>query len=49
MKKKSIPVLKYSREHYLTNTTFVNHGDGWKDITPQNETISLKVYTKDRP
>ena len=47
MKKKSIPVLSYSRQHYLQNTTFVNHGNGWKDISLENKTISLKVYTKD--
>ena len=47
MKTKSIPVLKYSRQHYLTNSTFVNTGDGWKDIALQKETISLKAYTKD--
>ena len=47
MKTKSIPVLKYSRQHYLTNSTFVNQGDGWKDMALQKETISLKAYTKD--
>lgn len=48
MKKKSIPTLSYSRQHYLKNTTFVNYGDGWKDISLENETISLKVYTKNQ-
>ena len=47
MKKKSIPTLSYSRQHYLDNTTFVNQGTGWKDISLENKTISLKVYTKE--
>ena len=48
MKKKSIPILSYSRQHYSKNTTFVNNGDGWKDISLENKTISLKVYTKNQ-
>ena len=48
MKKKSIPTLSYSRQHYLKNTTFVNYGDGWKDISLENETASLKAYTKNQ-
>ncbi len=46
MKKKSIPTLSFSRQHYLKNTTSVNYGDGWKDISLENKTVSLKVYTK---
>ena len=49
MKKKSIPTLSFSRQHYLKNTTFVNYGDGWKDISLENRTVSLKVYTKNQP
>ncbi|WP_407432373.1 C1 family peptidase [Methanobrevibacter sp.] len=49
MKKKSIPKLSFSRQHYLKNTTFVNTGDGWKDISLENKTVSLKAYTKNQP
>jgi len=47
MTKKSIPKLSESRQHYLKNMRFINEGDGWKDITLNDNTISLKVYTKD--
>ena len=47
MTKKSIPKLSESRQHYLKNMSFINEGDGWKDITLNDNTISLKVYTKD--
>ena len=47
MTKKSIPILSSSRQHYLKNMSFINEGNGWKDTTLKNETISLKVYTKD--
>ena len=36
-----------SRQHYLENQTFINFGEGWKDLALENKTISLKVYTKD--
>lgn len=49
MKKKSIPTLSFSRQHYLKNTTFVNYGHGWEDIALENSTVSLKVYTKNQP
>ncbi len=49
MKKKSVPTLNSSRQHYIKNTTFVNYGDGWKDISLDNKTVSLKVYTKNQP
>lgn len=49
MKKKSLPKLSYSRQHYAENITFVNYGDGWEDISLENETVSLKVYTKNPP
>ena len=49
MKTKSLPTLSFSRQHYLKNTSFVDFGDGWKDIALENKTVSLKVYTKNQP
>ena len=47
MKKQSIPILSMSRQHHIENISFYDLGDGWKDISLENEAISLKVYTKD--
>ena len=47
MKKPSAIVFTLSRQHYMENMTFMDLGDGWKDLALENETISLKVYTKD--
>ena len=47
MKKQSIPILSMSRQHYLENISFYDTGDGWEDISFENITFSLKVYTKD--
>ena len=47
MKKASVRTFSLSRQHYLENMTFIDLGDGWKDLALENKTISLKVYTKD--
>ena len=47
MYKNSIPTLDQSRQHYVKNTTFINLGNEWNDLTSENKTVSLKVYTKD--
>ena len=47
MTKRSIPTLNASRQHYMENMSFINLGNGWTDITLENQTFSLKVYTKD--
>ena len=47
MNKTFIPTFVESRQHYLENVTFINTGLGWQDLSPQNKTVSLKVYTKD--
>ena len=47
MNKTFIPTFVGSRQHYLENVTFINTGLGWQDLSPQNKTVSLKVYTKD--
>lgn len=49
MKTKSVPLLKYSRTNHEPNTSFINVGDGWKDLSKENFTASLKVYTKNLP
>ena len=45
--KKSIPIFKDSRQHYNKNTVFMKTDGVWKDLSLQNRTVSLKVYTKD--
>ena len=47
MKKASVKIFDMSRQHYEENMTFLDLGDGWKDLALENKTISLKVYTKD--
>ncbi|MBR0369646.1 MAG: hypothetical protein IJH63_02840 [Methanobrevibacter sp.] len=47
MKKASVMMFDMSRNHYQENMTFIDLGDGWKDLALENKTISLKVYTKD--
>lgn len=49
MKTKSVPLLKYSRTNHEPKTSFINVGDGWKDLSKENFTASLKVYTKNLP
>ena len=45
--KTSVRLFIDSRQYYLENMTFLNLGNGWEDLALENETISLKVYTKD--
>ena len=47
MKKASVRIYDMSRQHYKENMSFIDLGDGWKDLAKENKTISLKVYTKD--
>ena len=47
MKKESVYLLTDSRQIYRENITFIDFGDGWKDLSLENKTISLKVYAKD--
>ena len=47
MKKASVRIYDMSRQHYKENMSFIDLGDGWKDLSKENKTISLKVYTKD--
>ncbi len=49
VKTTSVPLLNNSRTHHLPNTSFLNDGEGWKDLSNENFTASLKVYTKDLP
>ncbi len=47
MKKESVYLLTDSRQIYKENMTFIDFGNGWKDLSLDNKTISLKVYAKD--
>lgn len=49
MKKTSCFTIIDSRQHYLKNVTFVKVNGTWNDITKEDKTVSLKVYTKDLP
>ena len=46
MTKLTVPIIERSRQHYLTNTSFVNYGEKWVDLK-DSSTVSLKVYTID--
>ena len=42
----NLPYQAYSRQHYLSGMSFVGtDGKSWKDITLENKTVCLKVYT----
>ena len=42
----NLPYQAYSRLHYLSGMSFVGtDGKSWKDITLENKTVCLKVYT----
>ena len=45
-KSNALPYQAYSRQHYISGMSMVS-GDGksWSDITVQNKTVCLKVYT----
>ncbi len=47
MKKASVRTFEMSKQPCKENMTFIDLGDGWKDLALENKTISLKVYTKD--
>ena len=47
MTKESIPFISESRQHYLKNQCFINYDNKWEDISLQNQTFTLKVYTKE--
>ena len=49
MKTNSVPLLTDSRTHHEPNTSLVDDGNGWEDLSEENLTASLKVYTKDLP
>ena len=45
-KSNSVPYQAFSRQHYMSGMSFVNDdGQSWKDITLDNKTVCLKVYT----
>ena len=45
-KNNALPYQAFSRQHYLQNMTFVSaDGKTWKDITLDDRTVCLKVYT----
>ncbi|WP_407413889.1 C1 family peptidase, partial [Methanobrevibacter sp.] len=47
MTKKYVPILENSRQHFKTNTSFADFGEGFYDLESDNVTASLKVYTID--
>ena len=45
-KNNNLPYQAYSRTHYLSEMSYVSaDGSSWSDITLQNKTVCLKVYT----
>ena len=45
-KNNALPYQAYSRQHYVQGMSFVSaDGKSWSDITLQNKTVCLKVYT----
>ena len=45
-KSNALPYQAYSREHYMQGMSFVSaNGQYWSDITLENRTVCLKVYT----
>ncbi|WP_405268214.1 lectin like domain-containing protein [Methanobrevibacter sp.] len=45
-KSNALPYQAYSRQHYVSGMSMVSaDGKSWKDITTQNRTVCLKVYT----
>ena len=47
-KNKNLPYQAYSRQHYMTNMSFVStNGNDWVDFAQFNKTVCLKVYTMD--
>jgi C1A family cysteine protease len=47
MKKKSVPIVSNQRHHIFENSSFVDYGSGWQDLSLDNNTVTLKVYTKE--
>ena len=46
MKKSSLPILNSSMQHFRIGDSLVYEGGLWKDLSLDNVTASLKVYTK---
>lgn len=45
-KSNAVPYQAFSRQHYVPGMSFVSeNGDSWKDITLDDKTVCLKVYT----
>ena len=45
-KNNNLPYQAFSRQHYIHGMSFVSaDGTAWKDITLENKTVCLKVYT----
>ena len=45
MKTHSVPIVNTSRMHFKANVSFIDNGTGWKDLSVDNATVLLKVYT----
>jgi C1A family cysteine protease len=45
-KSNALPYQAYSRQHYMPDMSLISKdGKSWKDITLENKTVCLKVYT----
>lgn len=45
-KNNALPYQDYSRQHYMPNMSLISkEGKSWKDISLENKTVCLKVYT----
>ncbi|RAP49012.1 MAG: hypothetical protein BZ138_08420, partial [Methanosphaera sp. rholeuAM270] len=45
-KNNNVPYLDCSRQHYLKNISFISaDGENWEDMSEDNQTVCLKVYT----
>ncbi|WP_405295862.1 lectin like domain-containing protein [Methanobrevibacter sp.] len=45
-KNNAVPYQAFSRQHYIPGMSFVSDdGQSWKDISLENKTVCLKVYT----
>ena len=49
MIKNAAPIIKDSMQHYPKNTSFLTNNNKTEDLAEKNQTVSLKMYTKNLP
>ena len=47
MKTNYLPLINETSYHFRPDTSFVDYGDGWQDLSLSNSSVTLKAYTKD--